>query len=122
MTDKFAKACASIAAVAILGFAGNAVAQEQTEEEVQTRPNPEESSSPQSPVQPGTGTERMGIIVEEQPPQVDPATQGLVRKGFNPQPEPPEKGSETMRKPDPTLNTPKLNTLKDNPNMKSMGR
>ncbi|HUW74110.1 MAG TPA: hypothetical protein VMW05_08820 [Methyloceanibacter sp.] len=114
MIDKFAKASAIIAAVATLGFAGNAVAQEQTEEEVQTRPNPEESSSSQ----PGTGNERKGIIVEEQPPQVNPATQGLVRKGFNPQPEPPEKnGSETMRKPDPTLNTQKLDTLKNSPNM-----
>jgi hypothetical protein len=79
--DKFAKACTIIAAVTILGFAGNAVA---------------ESSNP--------------------------ATQDLKRKGFNPQPEPPEKGTETMRKPDPTLNTQKLNTLKNNPKMKSVDR
>jgi hypothetical protein len=122
MMDKFVKTSIIIAAVAILGFARTAVAQEQTEEEVQTRPNPEESPTSQSPVQPGTGTERQGIIVEEQPPQVNPATQDLERKGFNPQPYPPEKGAETMRKPDPTQNTQELKILKNNPNRKPMGR
>ena len=100
---RFAKACAITAAVAILGFAGNAVAQsgedpEEAEEEAQGRPNPEEVESS------------------------NPALKDLERKGFNPQPFPPDKGAETMRKPDPTLNSQKLDTLKNSPNMKNMGR